>query len=769
MRAAALSLAVSLALASALVHAAEGPDAFTESVVEFTVNGQPAITTLVVRRDADGTLLLRATDFATLRLNMPARGALLVNGERYYRLGAEMGARVNFDATTQHADVTLPPEAFLATVRPASTADQSRVTTPALGGFVNYDLYGESTSERNSLGGIVEAGFFTPHGVGTNTLLSRDDVDGRSAVRLDTTWTLDLPARLATLRVGDAISASGAWGRSVRFGGVQFGTNFATQPTLVTTPMLAARGSAVVPSTVDVFVNGAQVASQDVPPGPFTIDHVPSITGAGQMQVVITDALGRQQILSQPYYTGPALLRAGLNEYSFELGSMREDYGYASNAYGDLIAAATFRRGFTDQITAEAHLEAQAGGPAAVGLNGAWQMGGVGILSATMAAGGADAMGWLAGFGFEHNGQRSSLFARTQFASESFAQLGTDELEHQPKQRTFVGFGLDFARYGNLQVAYGLQSFWTNRSQETIGLSHALTIGDFGYLNLIVSQSIGAGTATDVFLNWTMPFGERRSAAVSLRQSTPAIEGDAFAAVASVQQSLPAGSGVGYQVSLASNEDAQLGYSYQGRAGTASVQYARRNDTDGWRADVSGGLAITGAGVMPARRLDRSFAVVKVADYENLTVYVENQPIGRTDNQGRILLDGLRPYERNEISIDPKQLPLDASLAMPVLEITPAYRSGALVEFPVTRARPATLRLVRADGTAVPAGASVHTQQETAPVGLEGLVYLSEAAGTQQAVAEWVGGHRCEFTFARPAGTDPVPDLGTIACRELAD
>jgi outer membrane usher protein len=172
---------------------------------------------------------------------------------------------------------------------------------------------------------------------------------------------------------------------------------------------------------------------------------------------------------------------------------------------------------------------------------------------------------------------------------------------------------------------------------------------------------------------------------------------------------------------------------------------------------------------MPARRLDRSFAVVKVADFENLTVFVENQPIGRTDGKGRILLDGLRPYERNEISIDPKQLPLDAALAMPVMQVTPAYRSGALVEFPVTRASPATLRLVQTDGTVVPAGASVRTQQETAPVGLQGLVYLGEAAGRQQAVAEWVGGHRCEFTFTRAAGTDPVPDLGTITCREPAD
>ena len=767
---AALSLAIALALAAPLVPAAEGPDAFTESVVEFTVNGQPAITTLVVRRDADGTLLLRAVDLATLRMKTPTRGALLVNGERYYRLGTEMGARVNFDAATQHADVTLPPEAFLATVKLASAADRPQVTTPSLGGFLNYNLYGESTSQRTTLGGIAEAGFFTPYGVGTGTVLSRDDADGRSAVRLETTWTRDMPERLATLRLGDAISASGAWGRSVRFGGVQFGTNFSTQPTLVTTPMLAAHGSAVVPSTVDVFVNGAQVASQDVPPGPFTIDHVPSITGAGQMQVVITDALGRQQILSQPYYTGPSLLRAGLNEYSFELGALREDYGYASNAYGDMAAAGTFRRGITDQFTAEAHAEMQVGGPAAVGLNGAWQAGKLGILSSTLAVGGVDdELGWLAGVGFEHNGQRASLFARTQFASESFAQLGTGEVDERPKQRTFLGFGLNFAQLGNLQVAYGLQSSWTEPRQETIGVSHAVTLGQLGFLNLIVSQNVGDETSTDVFLNWTMPFGDRRSAALSLRQSHPATNGDAFAAVASLQQSLPAGSGVGYQLSLASNEDAQLGYSYQGSAGTANVQYARRNDTDGWRADVSGGLAFTGAGVMPARRLDRSFAVVKVADYENLTVYVENQPIGVTDDHGRILLDGLRAYERNEISIDPKQLPLDAALAVPAMQVTPAYRSGALVEFPVTRARPATLRLVQADGTVVPAGASVRTRQETVPVGLQGLVYLSEAAGTQRAFAEWAGGRRCEFSFTRAEGTDPQPDLGTIVCRSTAE
>jgi outer membrane usher protein len=201
-------------------------------------------------------------------------------------------------------------------------------------------------------------------------------------------------------------------------------------------------------------------------------------------------------------------------------------------------------------------------------------------------------------------------------------------------------------------------------------------------------------------------------------------------------------------------------------AGLVGVQYARRNDTDGWRANAGGGLAITGAGVMPSRRLDRSFAVVEVADFPDMTVYVENQPVGRTDAKGRVLLDSLRAYERNAISLDPKQLPLDASLATPAMTVTPAYRSGPVVRFPVVRASAATLRLALPDGTPVPAGASVTTRNEQVPVALDGLVYLTAAAGRHEATAEWPG-QRCRFTFERPEQGDPQPDLGTITC--LAD
>ena len=583
-------------------------------------------------------------------------------------------------------------------------------------------------------------------------------------VRLDSTWTQDFPERLATLRVGDSISGAGAWGRSARFGGIQFGTNFATQPTLVTTPLLHAAGEAIVPSTVDVFVNGRQVASEQVQPGPFTIDRLPPITGAGQMQVVVTDALGRQQVITQPYYSGRTLLRQGLNEYSFEAGSIREDYGLRSNAYGDLILAGTFRRGFTSAFTGELHAEAQAGGASAIGADAAFQVGNFGIVSVTSAAGGDEDVGFLGGVGFERNGHRFSVFLRAAYTTESFAQLGTDSLEDKPKLRSFGGAGVNLDRYGSLQLSYGEQSNWTTPSNRTIALSHSVQVGGYGYLNFIASHSTSDDSATDLFLSWTLPLGDRRTASVALSQSPDAIDGEDFEAVATFQQSLPMGSGTGYFVSLSSNEDAQLDYAVQGRAGLVGVQYARNNGMDGWRVNGSGALALTSAGVMPSRRLDQSFAVVEVADFPNMTVFVENQPIGRTDKKGRVLLDSLRAYEDNGVSVDPRELPMDATLSTAAMTVTPAYRSGPVIRFPVERSSAATFRLVLPDGTPVPAGASVTTRSEQVPVAMNGFVYLTSAAGRQDAVAEWQG-HRCAFRFERPDDGDPQPDLGNVTCR----
>jgi outer membrane usher protein len=757
-----------LAATGGAVAAATPPaqEPFAEAVVELRINDQPESTTLVVRRDKDGTLLVRAADLAALRLRTPARGAVLINGERHYRLGREIGALVVFDEGTQSGQVTLPPDAFLPTRRERRAADAPRPERAALGGFVNYDVSLEQDDHGRQGGGFFELGLFGGPGVVTGTLVARVEQGRRSVARLDTTWTRDFPDRLATLRVGDAISTPGAWGRAVRFGGVQFGTNFSTQPSLVTTPLLAARGEATVPSTVDVFVNQRHVASEQVPPGPFAIDRLPVLTGAGQLQVVVTDALGRQQVITQPYYSGTALLRPDLDEYAVELGRLREDYGTSSFGYGGLVGSATYRRGLSDTLTAGARAEAQADGAYAAGGDAAWQAGRLGILTAHGAASvdGATS-GYLAGLGLEHNGRRFSAYAHAQYASPGFAQVGTADLEQTPRARAFAGLGWDFERYGNLQLAWGLQSYYDAATIETLGLSYSLTLGRLGYLGLFATHANALADETTVLLNWTLPLGDRRTLSTSLQQSSGAEAlGGGVAAYATLQRDLPSDAGLGYRFAASTADDQDASVAWQGQAGTATLDYARRGDASGIRAGATGALALTGAGAIPARRLDQSFAVVQVADYEGLTVYLDNQPVGRTDAHGRVLVSPLRPYERNEVSVNPLEVPMDGAIDRPAIDVTPAYRSGAVVRFPVKRADAATLRLVQADGTPVPAGAQASLGTAVFPVALDGMLYVEGLREPTRVRVAWSGGE-CSVPVRRPPGTDPMPDLGTLRCR----
>ena len=754
---------------SASSHAAQPvqgtPEPFAEAVVELTINEQESPVTLLVRRDADGTLLVRAADLAGLRLRTPARGAVQVNGERYYRIGSEIGAVVAFDEATQAARVVLPTRAFLPTRKQASAADAPRAQRVAPGAFVNYDVSLEQSGNARQGGGFFELGLFGTQGVGTATMVARVESGRRSLARLDTTWTRDFPDQLATLRLGDSISTPGAWGRAMRFGGVQYGTNFSTQPSLVTTPLLAAQGEALVPSTVDVFVNGRQVASEAVPPGPFAIDNVPALTGSGQLQVVVTDVLGRQQVLSQPYYSGTALLRPGLAEYSLEVGSLRENYGVDSFAYGDLVGSATYRRGITNTLTAGTRVEAQGNGTFAAGADSAWQAGMLGIVTAHVAAGGDGSQsGFLGGIGLEHNGRYVSAFAQTQYATREFLQLGTSALERTPRQRTFAGLGFDFARYGNVQLAFGLQSFYDAASVQTLGLNYSLTLGRLGYLGLFATHATADETGTSLLLTWTLPLGERRTLSAALQQSSqPASAGGGFEAYTSVQQDVPTDTGIGYRLALSSSQDQDASLAYQGRAGTATVDYASRDGLTGLRVGATGAAALTSAGAMPARRLDQSFAVVQVADYSGLTVYVDNQPVGRTDERGRVLVDTLRAYERNEISVDPAEVPMDGALARASIDVTPAYRSGVVVRFPVSRAHAATMRLTQRDGTPVPAGALATVGVREFPVALDGLLYVEGLAGATRVTLRWQGG-QCAVMAQRPAGNDALPDLGTLRC-----
>ena len=151
-------LALLPVLAAPLVFA-EPAGGGGEEVLELRINEQETGATLLVRRDDDGTLLLRAEDLAHLRIRPPQSPTVLLDGVAYFRIDGGMGAHVVFDATTQSVNLTLPSDAFVTTV--ASVA--SRKPGPATvspGAFLNYNLSAQQVAGEYEGGAMLELGLF---------------------------------------------------------------------------------------------------------------------------------------------------------------------------------------------------------------------------------------------------------------------------------------------------------------------------------------------------------------------------------------------------------------------------------------------------------------------------------------------------------------------------------------------------------------------------------------------------------------------------------
>ena len=128
---------------------------------------------------------------------------------------------------------------------------------------------------------------------------------------LESTWTRDKPMQLTRLRFGDAISGASSWGGAVRFGGVQWATDFSLQPGFVTSPRPGISGEAALPSTVELYVDNLLRMRREVPSGPFSIQDLPVINGQGDARLVVRDILGREQVITQPFFTQLKTSEAG--------------------------------------------------------------------------------------------------------------------------------------------------------------------------------------------------------------------------------------------------------------------------------------------------------------------------------------------------------------------------------------------------------------------------------------------------------------------------
>jgi outer membrane usher protein len=508
-------------------------------------------------------------------------------------------------------------------------------------------------------------------------------------------------------------------------------------------------------------VNGRLTQKQNVQPGAYVLEDVPVVNGAGELQVIARDALGRQQVFTQGFFSSTELLRPGLNDYSVSFGALREAYGLENFQYGDFAASATWRHGLRENLTIEGHGEFT-GGLAMLGGAAQYVIGSGGMLSAGAGLSTADSgNGAVWNLGFRQQNKRLNYNLDIRGTTRDFMLVG--EYSSMPKLQFLASAGKNFYEYGSAGISIVHQSFHDRPKRTIVSANHSKSFNHFLSLSAYLSYVDSEEDNFSIGIRFSMPFGEDHSVhgGFTNGNSTRSID-------AEISRSLPHGPGYGYRLAVGALDDKYIdaGVAAQTELGTYSLD-VRDSDYAGsvWQAGTTGSIAYLSGMTKFTRQIRDAFAVVNVGGFEGVRVYSENQEVGRTNKNGQLFVPGLRPYLRNNLRIEIEDLPLNAKVGDVATETAPYSHSGVIVNFNVRESSNVLLRAVLADGSPVPEGAAatINRSQELYPVGRDGKLFLQGIDRSSQITLRW-NGQTCDLAVPSFSRSAIIAKLGDIIC-----
>lgn len=697
--------------------------------------------------------------------------------------------RFTLDEAAQTVELSVPVSALALTrLEPEGEAASAPLSRTGSGLVLNYEASALAGKETTGVIATGEARAFGEWGVASTGFTAARLPNLDTFIRLDSTYTYSDPDSLRRFRIGDVITGGLPWSRPVRLGGAQAAIDFSMQPNLVTFPTPTVSGQAAVPSTVDVLVNGVQTLSRGVPAGPFNVPRLPLVGGAGAITIDLRDPTGNLTTQVLNFYISPTLMKSGLSSFSLEAGAVRRNFGLFSNDYRDLAGSATWRYGVSDALTASAHAEASQGlDLVEAGFTGT--VGDFGVL--TLASGFSENRGQRGGLfygAFERETRRYSFAASAQVTTPNFQDIAGLNGSPPPRRVLQASAGVSLGKFGSLGAVFArVDGPLTPCSCSPLqgGLLTAAPVPGttpdhaalasatystriFGRMSLSASgyrdlESHGGGGLVSL----TIPLGGRTTA-------TPAVQHENGRLQPTFQMIRPTG-----------RPGQWGGQIYDAEGGALTRRFGEVEYRSGWGV-VSGGLDSEGpAGVTTARAMLRgaitvldggtflsppiqdSFAVVDANGRAGVPVYVENQPAGRTNSAGKLLVPDLKSYDTTKVAIDPTDLALDSEAPHPDLYLRPSDRAGVVANFNIKTVDQALVTLVDAHGQPLPVGsvAAMANNPASFPVGYDGQLYLTGLERHDRLQVTLPNGQQCavEFDYKRVKGD--IPKIGPLVCR----
>jgi outer membrane usher protein len=732
---------------------------------------------VVLMRSPD--VLVRVADLERIGLRGFAGRRETVAGELYVSL-ASLAPIVTFELDERALALRLTAAPALL---PATVQDylQSRPT-----GLIYTD---DTTAFLNSAVTGIDFERYTWTGEGglsiRNTLLYgtafRDELGVLS--RGLTSFTVDDRPRLVRYLLGDRFDSTGPLGGGLLIGGLSVSREFALDPYFVRFPTVGLSGAVLTRSTAEVYVNGQLLRRETLPPGPFELRNLPVPVGSGTAEVILRDAFGRQQVISQPFYFTSTLLRAGIHEWSYDAGFKRDSAVTGLGDYGAWAVLARHRVGITDDLSMGARLEAAAdlvsGGPLITARLP------VGEMELALAGSRADTeAGWAASLAYNYTSRFFSVGWALRALGDHYVTTTLKAPEDRPRLEATALVGFPITSRSTVTLQYTHSDFRDAQSQERVSGAASVRLTSRASLFVTASHATQPGLKpeTTVFTGLTYYLGDNTTATAShevgRHHQTSALE---------VQRSLPLGEGFGYRARAVRAEqdlpqvDGHSGGStvdyqglaqlqYQSRYGFYEGTYERTGDRNASTLTAAVGIVAIGGGLHLSRPVEDGFALIDVPGVPGVRGSLNNQEIGRTDSRGKLLVPNLLPYYGNRLGILHEDVPIDYSIGVTERTVGPPVKGGSVVKFPARRVQAFIGTLVVETGgrTLTPAYGqlTVTAEGETfeSPIGRDGEFYLENLPRGRHAAMIDHKDARCQFTLEAPVSPASLVDVGVVRC-----
>jgi outer membrane usher protein len=752
--------------------------------LDVSINGIPTQKIAAFSMLADGTIACPPSELVEIGLDVPAE----LRAADKLALTELFGATYTYDEPAQAIDIIINDNQRQSQLFDASPTALAPIDHGVgLSAALNYDL---SVSSGKLMGSAwwedarayasLQGKLFTPLGRLEQTGQFNVQPGGSLQVaRGDTSFIHTDISNGLSYQAGDLKIASLPWTRGIRLGGLGVQTNFEVRPDLLTTPAFAMEGTAAVPSTMDVFVNNTKILTETVSPGPFDVLNVPVNVGPGLARLVLTDADGSISETTVPYYASARLLRPSLAQWSVQAGFARFSYGMDGDTYGTQpVAIGSLRYGLSNTVTLEAHAEAGAGIINA-GLGTVNTIGSVGLLSGSVSvsagengvggqinlAGETAWNGWtLSGSVMRSFGIYDDLAvatARKQFVADlrhpypaQSPPLAAERLSITTPELAPQAGAL------GINLLHAINAGGDSSSIASLSYSRSTAYGGTLYANAFHDfSSAGSGLTFGL----SVPMGADISAATYASTSDGAT---VLVAEATKQLGmLPGDIGWRVRTSHAEGLQVQAGVGYRFNGGTTQLSLAQSDTELSGSLQMRGALAWADNSFFVSDQIGDAFVVVD-AGHADVPVLYENQPVGTTDSNGKILVPTFAPFQSRRLSIDPTNLPPDVEVGAPSRLVTPGDRGGVIVEFEIaSTAEAALVDLVDASGKAIPVGASGTTASgEQFLVGYDGQAYVQELLSSNHITLSLPSGGTCEGHFDYHATPGVQGRVGPVVC-----